>query len=101
MRESQMVVIAVNTLDLIIYKIWNTSDEVISLQKMGKTFCIKKRKNDMKLQLFHGYMPHSLFKSILQKLIMLAQRHVTYAENPGSSWYICQILNFMHYSAAM
>lgn len=55
----------------------------------------------MKLQLFHGYMPHSLFKSILQKLIMLAQRHVTYAENPGSSWYICQILNFMHYSAAM
>lgn len=30
MRESQMVVIAVNTLDLIIYKIWNTSDEVLS-----------------------------------------------------------------------
>lgn len=43
MRESQMVVIAVNTLDLIIYKIWNTSDEVLS-SKNGKNILYKEKK---------------------------------------------------------
>lgn len=42
MRESQMVVIAVNTLDLIIYKIWNTSDEVLS-SKNGKNILYKEK----------------------------------------------------------